>query len=489
MGWLLPRLARPSGGRADIVPRACVGSRVLKIAIGSQRQDGSYIEMRNGALSAGEANHHAGETDSKRIGLIMTTKELAMASGDPVTGTDAGDRAFEFSLLDAVLGILKRKRAMAGIVAGSSLFFVIVSFLMPVMYTSTTKLMPPQQNQSIASSIMGQLGPLAGLAGKQLGTQNPSELYIALLQSRTLQDTLADKFHLKSVYNAKLMEDARRKLNSRSEIVASKEGIISIAVRDRDPRRAADLANGYVSALMNLNQNLAISEAGQRRLFFQQQLEAEKNTLSDAEVALKQSEEKSGLIQLDSQARAEIEKNTSLEAQIAATDVELKSMSSFATADNPDYVNAQQRLAALDAELAKSKAKQGPDSLELGTAAIPALGLEYVRRVRDVKYHEALYELLMQQFEAARIDEAKSASVIQVLDKGLVPERKSSPRRAAYLAIGFLVGLVTAVGWAVAAEITAKASRSPELGIKLDEIAGHLKIGRTLRGGSRLDSR
>lgn len=387
-----------------------------------------------------------------------------------------GTPTLEFSVFDLAIAILKRKRAVLLTAGAGAVLFVLISFIVPASYTSTTRLMPPQQNQSIASSVLGQLGPLAGLAGRDLGTRNPSELYVALLQSDTVEDALVQRFNLMSVYKSKLLVDARARLKSRSEIIASKEGIISISVTDHDPKRAAAIANAYVDELYKLNQTLAVTQAAQRRLFFQQQLEQEKNNLSDAEVALKLEEEKSGLIQPESQARAVIEKNARLEAEIATTDVELRSMNAFATPENPQYVSAQQRLDALEAELAKSETNRG--KLQLGVAAIPEVGLAYVRKLRDVKYHEALYELLLRQLEMAKLDEAKSASIIQVLDVGLVPERRSSPRRSLYLIMGLGLGIAISLLSVVFGELGARARNSKELGPKVREIEARMRFGR-----------
>lgn len=396
----------------------------------------------------------------------------------------------QITLFDVLLGVLRRKRPLAILIGVSTAAALLISFLIPATYTSTTKLMPPQQNQSIASSLLGQLGPLAGLAGKELGARNPSELYVDILKSQTVQDALIQRFNLMSVYRTKLQVDARKKLTSRSEFIADKEGIISISVSDRDPKRAADLANGYVDELYQLNKTLAVSEAGQRRLFFQEQLNGEKTELSNAEVALKQTEEKSGLIQLDSQARATIEQNSRLEAELAAAEVQLRSMTSFATSENPDYVGTQEQIKALREELNENRKKGGgPGTPELGTGTIPEVGLEYIRKVRDVKYHEALYELLMRQYEAAKIDEAKSASIIQILDKGLVPERRSAPSRRLYAAIGFLLGALASIVWALSAEIGIMASGNAELAAKLKEMRDQLKWSRPPKRQGHLTSR
>jgi uncharacterized protein involved in exopolysaccharide biosynthesis len=153
-------------------------------------------------------------------------------------------------------------------------------------------------------------------------------------------------------------------------------------------------------------------------------------------------------------------------------------MSTFATPQNPEYVQAQEQLRALEAELAKSKSKEGPGPSQLGTRAIPELGLEYIRGVRDVKYHEALYELLMRQFEAARIDEAKSASIIQILDKAIVPERRSAPRRSFYVLIGLLAGAFFSIAWVFMSEFLANASRNVDLEPKIRAIKESVRFRR-----------
>lgn len=412
-------------------------------------------------------NAASGEHNSPKLIVFREVARLVLPLSDPMHQPPE----LEFTLFDLMLGLLKRKRAIAVSVFLAGLAAIVASFLVPSSYTATTKLMPPQQTQSITNQILGQLGPLAGLAGgKDLSGRNPSELYVAILRSDSIEDTLIQQFNLLDVYHKKLMEDARKVLGARSEIVASKEGIISISVKDKDPGRAAAIANGYVDDLYKLNQTLAVSEAAQRRLFFEQQLDQEKDRLANAEVALAQAEQKSGLIQLDSQARATIEQNSQLEAELAATEVQLRSMSSFATTENPDYVSLKERETALQAQIERNASKQGPGKHLIGTGTIPELGVEYLRRMRDLKYHDALYELLMRQTEAAKIDEAKNASIIQVLDKALIPQRRSSPRRIAYLAGGLLLGAFFSSIWAVTAEFSDKARRSVDIGPKMDEL-------------------
>src|SRR5207237_1363293 len=215
-------------------------------------------------------------------------------------------------ILDLLIVLAKRKRLILTVSAVSAAFALIVSLLLPNRYTATTKILPPQQSQSASTMLLNQLagggmGPLTAIAGSSLGIKNPSDIYIAILKSRTIQDALLSRFELMRVYRDKRASDARKDLTGYSDILAEKEGLISISVEDQDPKRAAAMANAYVNELRKVTQRLAISEASQRRLFFEQQVKQAKDDLASAEVALKETQQKTGMIQLDSQAKAVIE--------------------------------------------------------------------------------------------------------------------------------------------------------------------------------------
>jgi uncharacterized protein involved in exopolysaccharide biosynthesis len=334
----------------------------------------------------------------------------------------------------AVLQVLANsKMRILKVTLVAALLALVVALLLPKMYTATTTVLPPQQNQPSAIAMLGQLGAVAGLGSADLGLKNPDDLFVAMLGSRTIEDRLIDRFDLRRVYSVKQYQAARKELAKRSDIVAEKEGLISISVTDGDPKRAAELANAYVDLLHELNGNLAITEAGQRRVFYQQQLDTEREALAQAEVALKQVEEKSGLIQPDAQGRAIVSAVADMRAQVAIHEVQLQAMRTYATESNPDVKRAQQELAGLRAQLAKlerNTGELGNGNLQVPTRQLPAVELEYLRQLRDVKYHEALYEFLSKQLEASRIDEAKDAILVQVVDKAVLPERKSSPKRA-----------------------------------------------------------
>jgi uncharacterized protein involved in exopolysaccharide biosynthesis len=266
-----------------------------------------------------------------------------------------------------------------------------------------------------------------------------------MLTSRTIEDNLVNRFDLRKVYRVKRYQDAQKKLEQNSEVIATKDGLISISVTDHDPKRAAEIANAYVQELYNVNQNLAITEASQRRLFYEQQIKAEQQELSSAELALRQVQEKSGLLQPEAQGRTIIASIADLRAQVATHEVQLQTMRSYATPNNPDLKRAETELAGMRGQLAKlehSNAAAGNGNIAIPARQMPEAELEYLRRSREVKYHEAFYDFLGKQLEAARIDEGQNAILVQVVDTAVPPERKSGPKRLLLVLVPTLAAFV-----------------------------------------------
>lgn len=349
---------------------------------------------------------------------------------------------------DLLITLARRKYFIVGFTVGCAAIAVVVSLLMPNRYTAITTFMPPQQTQSTASMLMSQLagsglGSLASIAGGSLGLKNPSDLYIGMLKSRTVEDAIIQKYLLLNLYKAKKLSDARKQLEMHGSASSGKDGLIAVSFEDKDPRRAADIANEYVLQLKNLTQHLAVTEAAQRRLFFEQQLQQARDELANAEVALRDTEQKTGTIQLDTQAKAVIQAIGNIRGQITAKEVQLQAMRSFATDQNPSVVVTQEQIAALKDQLMKLEKQQPTDSGPLlASSKLPAVGLEYIRRLREVKYRETLFEVLAKQFEAAKLDEARESAVIQVVDPAVEPDRKSSPQRSLIVLMAMLAAFV-----------------------------------------------
>ena len=342
-------------------------------------------------------------------------------------------------ILDLLLIVARRKMFILSMTVAGGAIFAIVAFLLPMRFTSTAVIMPPQQAQSMTSALLGELGPLAGLAGRDLGLKNPSDLYIGILGGRTIADSLIQKFKLREAYDVDSATDARKVLAKRSSFAAGKDSLIKIAVQDTDPKRAADLANAYVQELYEQTARLALTESAQRRLFFEQKLEAAKESLADAEAALKSTQERTGVLKVDAQVESVIQSMAQLRAAIVVREVALASLRTAATGQNPEVVRQESELASMREQLKKLEARQGPQPAGdpmIPISRLPEAGLAYVRALRDLKYQETMFELLAKQYEIARIDEAKDAPLIQVVDTAIPPERKSWPPRAVFAIAG-----------------------------------------------------
>jgi tyrosine-protein kinase Etk/Wzc len=352
----------------------------------------------------------------------------------------------EISLLD-LLGVLGRRKRLIGAVTVLAMGVTAAAVLLiPPSYTAEAVILPPQPEQSSQAMMLGSLAGLGGLSGLAGGAssglwRNPVDLYIGVLKSRTIADSLIAKYRLGEVYGRPSLSDARKALARHTEISTGKDSLIRIQVDDHDRTRAAALANAYVDELHGQNSRLALTSASQRRLFFEQQLAQEKNSLADAEVASRNAQQGSGLVLPQGQGEALIRSIAQLRAEIAGRQVQLQSMQAYAAAGNPQLQMLAREIAALRGELAKldSGASEG---MAVPARKLPEAGLEFVRRLRDVKYHEALFEILSRQYEAARIDEAKLAPLVQVIDAAVVPDRKSWPPRTLFtLGAGCLAAL------------------------------------------------
>jgi len=358
------------------------------------------------------------------------------------------------TLLDLLVVLAGRKRIILSVTAAFAVGAIIVSLVLSPRYTATVTLLPPQQSSSIGAALasqLGNMGSVAALAGGSLGLKNPNDMFVALFKSRTVEDAMVQRFALMQEYRVKYPSFARKIFESRASVDGSgKDGLIRISVDDRDPRHAADLANGYVDEFRTQSQHLAITEASQRRLFFEQQLEQAKENLANAEETMKRTQQKTGIIQLDSQARALIESATVLRAQINAKEVQIQGMQTYATGENSQVVQAQQELASLRAQLTKlGGSEDSIGELIVTKSRVPEAGLEYIRKLRDVKYNETIFDILARQFEVAKLDEAKQGALVQIVDPAVPPDIKSFPKRSLIVigatAVGLLIGILVAL--------------------------------------------
>jgi len=386
------------------------------------------------------------------------------------TDTAATPPEEEISLLDLLIVIAARRWLILKVIIVVIALAVTISLLLPFRYTALTSILPPQEG-SVGMGMMSQLsglGSVASLTGG-LGLKNPNDLQVAMLKSRTVEDAVIDRFHLMALYHTKRMSEAQKVLESNIDIDgSSKDGLIRISATDHDPKFAEELANGYVEEFKKFSATLAVTEASRRRLFFEQQLAQAKDNLANAEEELKKTEQKTGMIQIDSQARAVIESVAQLRAQIAAKQVQIQAMQTFATGENPDMQIAEQELAGLKAQ--EERLGAASDALTIPKGNMQQSELEYVRKLRDVKYYETIFDLLARQYEAAKVDEARQGALVQVVDRAIVPDHRSSPKRTLIVLAAGVFGVILGVCWAFAVEGYARLSRNPADRARLDTL-------------------
>jgi uncharacterized protein involved in exopolysaccharide biosynthesis len=357
------------------------------------------------------------------------------------------------------------KAFLAGVVVGC-----IVAFLIPARYEATVQLMPPDSQSTSGMAMLATLtakagnSNLGGVAGDLLGIKSSGALFIGVLSSRTVQDRLIERFQLKKVYSIKLEEDARRKLAERTGLSEDrKSGIIDITVVDRDPRRAAAIAQAYVEELNQLVTELSTSGAHRERVFLEERLSAVKRDLDDASQKFSQFASKNVAIDIKEQGRAMVDAASRLQGEKIAAESELKGLEQIYMPNNVRVRAAQARISELQRQLEKlggkgtgaaDQATTSSDSLYPSIRELPILGVTWTDLYQRTRIQEAVYEALTQQYELAKVQEAKETPSVKVLDGARVPERKSFPPRAfitCLVAFSFLgaaiVGLFLRTQW------------------------------------------
>ncbi len=398
-----------------------------------------------------------------------------LANGELYSGSE------DFRYLRIFLILLQNRRRIAVITFVSLLIGAAIAFLLKVTFTATATILPPQAPQSTSSLLMGQLGSLAGLGPSGVGglLKNPGDIYVAMLESRTITDHIINRFQLESLWKQKKLEDTRKALVKHAQFEATKNGLIVITVKDPNPKLASDMANAFVDELYQMNSSLAVTEAGQRRLFFDRQLEEEKNALTAAENDLRTTQEKTGLIELSGQSAMAIRTIAETGAELRSREVELQAMRAYATDENPDLERLRIQIDTLRQQLSALENTQKnmlPGDTQVPAGRVPQEGMEYARKLREVRYHQTLFDLLSKQYEAARIDEAKSAPIIQVIDHAVPPDKKSGPPRM-LITLGFgLVGFCLACFWALWSKALMRMRENHTSAAILDQVSTILHV-------------
>jgi uncharacterized protein involved in exopolysaccharide biosynthesis len=366
----------------------------------------------------------------------------------------------EINLLDLLQVLLKRKKMIFWTTFCAGLLSIIISLLLPKIYTATARILPPQESESGLSGLLSQVGGgLGGLAGSLIGMQSSSDLYVGILESRTVADGLIEKFTLKELYDCEYMTDVYEELSDRTNIGVSRtDQIISIDVEDRDPEQAADMANEYVQMLDQINRAVNISSANRKRMFLENRLKKVKADLAAAEQTLKEFQEKYNLVSIEDQARVAIEGAATIKGEIIATQTELEVLKEFGTERQNEVIMLNAKITELQKQLGKiekggnhmsrhpiGKNKNTGSDFYLPFDKLPELGMQLFRLLREAKIQEKVFELMTTQYELAKIEEARNVNTIQVLDEAVPPDKKSSPKRALIVVLSTLVVCFMAV--------------------------------------------
>lgn len=317
------------------------------------------------------------------------------------------------------------KLIAAGTVLGAAIGLGLTAVIPPI-YTARAVLMPPQQQNS-ASAALSSLGSLAGLAGIG-GLKSTSDQYVALMQSETVTDRIIDQFKLMSVYEEDYRVDARKKVATRVTLaVGKKDGLITIEVDDRDAQRAAEMANAYVDELRRMTSVLVVGEAQQRRVFFEKKLQATRNQLTEAQIALQAGGFGAGTLRAEPKSAAE--GYARLKAEVTSADIRLQAMRRTLTDRAPEIQQQQTLLSGLQSELARQERSE-----------VGRTDDGYIGRYREYKYQETLFDLYAKQYELARVDESREGTLIQVVDVAKTPDKRSRPKRSLFAGGGAALG-------------------------------------------------
>jgi len=342
----------------------------------------------------------------------------------------------------------------------------VIAFLIPNKYTSTTRLMPPDQS---AGSGLAMLAGMAGksasaslgdLGGELLGLKTTGDLFAGVLHSQTVEDDVILKFDLRKIYRDKLWEDARKRLSENTSIsIDEKSGIMSIAVTDKSPQRAAAIAQEYVAVLNRTVTDLNTSSAHRERVFLQGRLAQVQQNLESAEKQFSQFASKNTAIDIEEQGKAMIQAGANLEGQLIAAQTELEGLRQIFTDNNVRVRETQARIDEIRRQLQKlggtapasSKGKPGPvadaSSLYPPIRELPILGVTYADLYRQTKVQEAVFEVLTQEYELAKVEEAKETPSVKVLDPANIPEKKSAPHRLLTIFAGTFLAATFGIAW------------------------------------------
>jgi len=365
---------------------------------------------------------------------------------DQVSWEAARERALSMTRL-----IWNERKWLLRCAATGCVVALLIAFLIPKEYESTTSLLPPDNRPDFGGLQMNsQLAGLTALAGSVLGMKSPAAQLVGILQSHLIQDRLVARFNLQKVYRDRYIEDARKDLDRNTTVsLDRKTEIISVTVRDHDRYRASEMAAAYIDELDKAMGGLNTSSPHRQRVFLEEHLKNVEQSLMTAEKDFSVFASKNTAIDIKEQGKAMVESAAILQGQLVAAETELQALKQAYSDNNIRVRSAQARVAELRKELIKlggnADGSTDSDALYPSIRQLPVLGVTYADLFRRVKVDETVFELLTQAYEMAKVEEAKSIPSIKVLDPATVPERKSFPPRGLITVAGGLLAFIFGV--------------------------------------------
>jgi tyrosine-protein kinase Etk/Wzc len=329
--------------------------------------------------------------------------------------------------------VRRRKNLVRGFALGGLVIGILAAYALRPRYDAIVRFLPPTQKETPPLSLFK--------------TQNTGDRYLGLVNSRTVADDVIDKQHLMQYFHAKNLSGARRKLESISKIAVDKDQFVTVRVRAAEPQTAMNIANEYLAALHRLDNQISVDESVHRTKFYEEPLRQEKNNLTEAEEQLKQAQQNTGIVMPEAQVRLGVTALAQLRQEIASREVLLASLRTGGTEQNPRVIQLKSQIDNLNEQIQELERKQtGGQGVSASTSQLPALEMDVVRRTRDVKYHETVFEILSKQYEYARVDQSYTPS-IEVVDRAILPDEKAWPPRKLFMLGGLVGGWLLGLGY------------------------------------------
>jgi tyrosine-protein kinase Etk/Wzc len=381
---------------------------------------------------------------------------------DPDTGSDVQ----EVTSLDMLTWLGEGKRLIATAAAAAAMIALSVALLLPSKYTARATFLPPANSQgsAVPTAAAAALGALGGAAAG-FAPKTADELYLALFRTDSVTRALDERFQLRERLEVETFEDLRTEILKVVRVALDRRsGVISIDVDDKEPMFAAQVANALGDEVAKVLSRLAVTEAQQRRAFFEQQVQVTQEALIRAEDDLRAFQERSGVIAIDKQAEALLLGSAQVRSLIAEREVQLRVLRATATPENPDVLRLRTEIDALRSELRGLEARRteagSTGTSDLRIDRLPSAGIDFLRARRNVKLQETLLEGMVRQLEAAKLDEAREGPALQLVEAAVAPDRRSGPKRS-MIVIGTVMAAVAAAclfillrGWLRASRAT-----------------------------------